>query len=197
MTAKLEVRPIAGQELDEALPLIAAYQRFYRAEPDVERNRRFFSRFLHPSKEGLLLGAWLDGALAGFATLYWFFSSTKVAESVLMNDLFVREDLRGAGVGRALIDGALDEARRRGAAHLEWFTAPDNLVAQRLYDSMAGAQPSMWRAYEIDVGGPTAKPPTSDQAPGEETVQVNDQYKGGGPAASPGPREHAQHQTGG
>ena len=44
---------------------------------------------------------------------------------------------------------------------------------------------------------PTAKPQTSDQAPGEETVQVNDQYKGGGPAASPGPREHAQHQTGG
>src|ERR1700686_2674129 len=44
---------------------------------------------------------------------------------------------------------------------------------------------------------PTAKPQTSDQAPGEETVQVNDQYKGGGPAASPGTREHAQHQTGG
>ncbi len=149
--AELEVRPIVEQELDEVLPLIAAYQTFYGAEPDVERNRRFFSRFLHPSKEGLLLGAWLDGAMAGFATLYWFFSSTKVAESVLMNDLFVREDLRGA----------------------------------------------MWRAYEIDVGGPTAKPPTSDQAPGEETVQVNDQYKGGGPAASPGPREHAQHQTGG
>jgi GNAT superfamily N-acetyltransferase len=195
--AEREVRPIVGQELDEVLPLIAEYQKFYRAEPDAERNRRFFSRFLHPSQEGLLLGAWLDGGLAGFATLYWFFSSTKAAESVLMNDLFVREDVRGAGVGRALIERAVEEARRRGAAHLEWFTAPDNLVAQGLYDTMTGAVPSMWRAYEIDVAGPSAKPQTSDQAPGEETVQVNDQYKGGGPAASPGPREHAQHQTGG
>jgi GNAT superfamily N-acetyltransferase len=195
--AEVEVRPVIRQEMDELLPLIAGYQTFYGAEPDVERNREFFSRFLHPSSEGLLLGAWVDGTLAGFATLYWFFSSTKAAESVLMNDLFVREDIRGAGIGRALINGALDEARRRGAAHLEWFTAPDNLVAQRLYDSMAGAQPSTWRAYEINVGVPTAKPLTSDQAPGEETVQVNDQYKGGGPAASPGPREHAQHQTGG
>src|SRR5260370_19323022 len=146
---------MAGQELDEALPLIAAYQRFYRAEPDVERNRRFFSRFLPPSKEGLLLGAWLDGALAGFATLYWFFSSTKGAESVLMNDLFVRQDLRGAGVGRALTDGAVDEARRRGAAHLEWFTAPDNLVAQTRCASIAGAPPSIWRASEIDSRPPT------------------------------------------
>jgi len=183
--------------MDELLPLVAGYQRFYGAEPDLERNRRFFSRFLDPSDEGLLLGAWLDGGLAGFATLYWFFSSTKAAESVLMNDLFVREDIRGAGIGRALINRALDEARLRGAAHLEWFTAPDNQVAQRLYDSMTGAQPSMWRAYEIDVVGPTAKPQTSDQAPGEETVQVNDQYRGGGKPSEPGPREDAQHQTGG
>ena len=32
---------------------------------------------------------------------------------------------------------------------------------------------------------PTAKPQTSDQAPGEEVVQVNDQYVGGGPAREP------------
>lgn len=147
--AELDVRPIGRQELEELLPLVAGYQRFYGAEPDVERNRNFFSRFLQPSDEGLLLGAWLDGGLVGFATLYWFFSSTKAAESVLMNDLFVREDARGAGIGKALINSALDQARRRGAAHLEWFTAPDNLAAQRLYDSMPGAERSTWYAYEI------------------------------------------------
>jgi GNAT superfamily N-acetyltransferase len=141
------------QELDELLPLVGGYQMFYGAEPDVERNRSFFSRFLHPSAEGLLLGAWNDSGMVGFATLYWFFSSTKAAESVLMNDLFVREDVRGSGIGRALINSALDAARRRGAAHLEWFTAPDNLRAQRLYDSIPGATPSNWRAYEIDVEG--------------------------------------------
>jgi GNAT superfamily N-acetyltransferase len=93
----------------------------------------------------------VDGALAGFATLYWFFSSTKAEESVLMNDLFVREDARGTGVGRALINRALDETRHRGAAHLEWFTAPDNVNAQRLYDSIPGAASSTWYAYEINA----------------------------------------------
>ena len=149
--AEVDVRPIRGEELDEVLPLIAGYQTFYGAEPDVERNRRFFSKFLHPSEEGLLLGAWVDGSLVGFATLYWFFSSTKAAESVLMNDLFVRGGLRGKGIGRALIQSALDETRRRGAAHLEWFTAPDNTTAQRLYDSVPGAGRSTWYAYEIDA----------------------------------------------
>ena len=38
---------------------------------------------------------------------------------------------------------------------------------------------------------------TSDQAPGEETVQVNDQYSGGGPPPEAAQSEHSQHQTGG
>ena len=149
--SRVDVRPIHRRELEELLPLVAGYQRFYHAEPDVEINRRFFSRFLHPSDEGLLLGAWMNGGLAGFATLYWFFSSTKAADSVLMNDLFVREDVRGAGIGRALIQSALDEAHRRGAAHFEWYTGPDNLAAQRLYDSLPGARRTTWYAYEIDA----------------------------------------------
>jgi GNAT superfamily N-acetyltransferase len=149
--AEVDVRPVNAAELEQVLPLIAGYQKFYGAEPDVERNRRFFSRFIDPSDDGLLLGAWVDGSVVGFATLYWFFSSTKAAESVLMNDLFVRDDIRGKGIGRALIQRALGEARRRGAAHLEWFTAPDNATAQRLYDSVPGAGRSMWYAYEIDA----------------------------------------------
>ena len=44
---------------------------------------------------------------------------------------------------------------------------------------------------------PTAKPKTSDQAPGEEVVQVNDQYVGGGPPPGVEHSEHGQHQTGG
>jgi hypothetical protein len=44
---------------------------------------------------------------------------------------------------------------------------------------------------------PTAKPQSSDQAPGEEVVQVNDRYVGGGPPPEPEPRRDAQHQTGG
>jgi GNAT superfamily N-acetyltransferase len=145
------VRPVHREELDELLPLVDGYQRFYGAEPDSQRNRRFFSRFLHPSDEGILLGAWVNGDLVGFATLYWFHSSTKAADTVLMNDLFVRENVRGGGVGRTLIQAALEEARRRGAEHLEWYTGPDNLAAQRLYDSFPGANRSIWYAYEVEA----------------------------------------------
>jgi ribosomal protein S18 acetylase RimI-like enzyme len=150
-SAGVEVRPFQPDELEAALPLIAGYQRFYRAEQDDERNRRFFARFVEPSDLGLLLGAWAEGRLVGFATLYWTHSSTRASDIALMNDLYVDETARGLGVGRALIEACGDAAQQRGSAVLEWYTATDNRTAQRLYDSYPGAERSTWHSYEIDL----------------------------------------------
>ena len=129
--------------------MIAAYQRFYEvAEIDEERNRAFFRRFLAPSDDGLLLGAWDGDELVGYACLYWHFTSLVPAETVLMNDLYVAEVARGKGVGRTLIGASAAIARERGAHHLEWATAPSNATAQRLYDS-TGAERSEWLTYEL------------------------------------------------
>lgn len=149
MPAALEIAPIGSDEYEELLPLIGAYQRFYEVEAvDEERNRSFFRRFLAPSDDGLLLGARSEGHLAGYACLYWHFSSLEAVETVLMNDLFVAADWRGRGVGRALIEASAEVARERGAPYLEWSTAPDNETAQRLYDS-TGAERSEWVSYEL------------------------------------------------
>jgi GNAT superfamily N-acetyltransferase len=145
----VEIRPIRRDEVDQGLPLYAGYQRFYGVVgPDDERNRSFFARFAEPSEEGLLLGAWDEGQLVGFACLYWTFSSVNAVEIALMSDLFVAEGTRGRGLGRALIDAAADVTRRRGMHHLEWYTAPDNATAQRVYDA-TGARRSTWVSYEI------------------------------------------------
>ena len=151
MAAELEIAPISHDEFEELLPLIAAYQRFYKVEDiDEARNRAFFHRFLAPSEDGLLLGARRDGRLVGYACLYWHFSSLEASETLLMNDLYVSEEARGAGVGRALIEATAEVARERGAPFVEWATAPDNHTAQRLYDS-TGAERSEWFSYELRV----------------------------------------------
>jgi GNAT superfamily N-acetyltransferase len=147
----LEISPVETAEFEALLPLIGAYQRFYEVEEvDEERNRAFFRRFLAPSEDGMLLGARAGGEFVGYACLYWHFTSLLAAETVLMNDLFVVEEARGRGVGRALIEAGAAVARERGAAYLEWATAPDNVTAQRLYDS-TGAVRSEWVEYELEV----------------------------------------------
>ncbi len=151
VAAEVEIAPIAAEEFEELLPLIGAYQRFYEVEEiDEERNRSFFHRFLAPSEDGLLLGARRQGRLVGYACLYWHFSSLEACESVLMNDLFVAEEARGEGVGRALIEATAEIARERGAPYVEWATEPDNRTAQRLYDS-TGAEREEWVSYELRV----------------------------------------------
>ena len=152
VAGEIEIRAVGSGEFEVLLPLICAYQRFYEVEEvDEERNRAFFRRFLAPSEDGMLLGARAAaGELVGYACLYWHFSSLKAKESVLMNDLFVAGSARGRGVGRALIKAAAAVARERGAAHLEWATAPGNVTAQRLYDS-TGAERSEWIEYELGL----------------------------------------------
>lgn len=147
----LRIKPIAAAQMDALLPLIADYQRFYEVEDvDDERNREFFARFFAPSNDGMLLGAWRDDELLGYVCLYWTFTSLVPAEIVLMNDLYVRPEARGQGVGRALIEASAAVGRERGAHHLQWVTAPDNATAQRLYDSTGAIrEPSI--EYELEL----------------------------------------------
>jgi GNAT superfamily N-acetyltransferase len=159
MADGITVGALREDELEALLPLIAAYQTFYEVrEIDTDRNRAFFRRFLAPSEDGELLAARATGGedaanageILGYACLYWHFSSLQAVETVLMNDLFVRPEARGRGVGRALIEASAAVARERGAPWLEWATAPDNHTAQRLYDSLP-TEKSTWLEYELDV----------------------------------------------
>lgn len=151
MAEPLRIEPISGQQYEALVPMIASYQGFYEAE-DIreERNREFFRRFVSPSEDGMLVGAWRGDRLVGYACLYWHFSSTRAVETVLMNDLYVEAEARGEGIGRALIEAAVEVARERSSPILEWSTAPDNATAQRLYDS-TGAERSTWIEYELPV----------------------------------------------
>jgi GNAT superfamily N-acetyltransferase len=151
MSEQIDIGPVGANQLDELVPLISAYLRFYEIEGvSEERIREFFSRFLAPGDGGLILGARREGGLVGYTCLYWHFSSTPPAETVLLNDLYVVEGERGGGVGRALIEAAAEVARGRGAERLEWVTAPDNHTAQRLYDSLDTSR-SEWLEYELDL----------------------------------------------
>jgi GNAT superfamily N-acetyltransferase len=149
------ISPATDAELDDLLPLIAEYQRFYGAEPNDSRNRRFFARFIAPSEDGLLLGAWEGKQGIGFACLYWTFSSVAASDIALMNDLLVRPASRSRGVGRLLISSAIRHAAARGCDRLVWETAPANERAQRLYGQFP-ATTSHWLEYSLALPGSAA-----------------------------------------
>ena len=148
---EVEIAKVTQLDLSELLPLMRAYCEFYETSPRDDRLVGLARALLDDPGEGVQYIARSSDRLAvGFATVYWFWSTTDAMRIGVMNDLYVSPDCRGGGVGRALIEACRGACRRRGVGKLTWETAPDNTTAQHLYESI-GATSSTWKAYEIDA----------------------------------------------
>ena len=72
-------------------------------------------------------------------------------------ELYVRPSERGGGLGRALMNAALREARAEGADRMEVGVDEPNLAARRLYESLGfsnreGGDGAVMYVYERDLG---------------------------------------------
>jgi GNAT superfamily N-acetyltransferase len=143
---------VTEADLPELLPLMRGYCDFYGVEPSDESLLALSRALLAaPDRHGVqLLARTGDGAAAGFATVYWTWSTLSAGEIGLMNDLFVAEHARGAGLADALIAECAALCRERGATQLTWQTAKDNARAQAVYDRIGGRR-SEWVDYSLPV----------------------------------------------
>src|SRR5262249_17145545 len=86
--------------------------------------------------EYLLGAADDDSAPAGVAPLRYRYRLWWAAEDCLLEDLFVLESARGTGVGRALLELAIERARVRGCRRIELDVNDANDPALALYRSL-------------------------------------------------------------
>jgi ribosomal protein S18 acetylase RimI-like enzyme len=106
-------------EYDESSPGVEMFESRYA---DLIRNKEMIV---------LLIGDGPDG----FAQLRfrpWVYSAGLHA---YLEELYVKPDLRGNGLGRALLEAAIETARGEGAEQMELGTSEDDLAARGLYES--------------------------------------------------------------
>lgn len=140
---------VSEHNLEEVLPLIRQYQEFYQvADISDANNRLFFSKFGEGSQLGCQFLYRDSGQVVSFATVYFTYASTLTEKVGVLNDLYTLSDCRGKGIARKLIERCREYAAHHGAARLQWVTAPDNKIAQALYDSM-DTNKSTWHFYTI------------------------------------------------
>lgn len=72
---------------------------------------------------------------AGFAELRFRPSLYTGALDAYLEELYVVPPRRGHGLGRALLEAAMELARERGAAHIDLGTSEDDVAARALYES--------------------------------------------------------------
>lgn len=129
------VRRAGVEDLEAVTPLFSAYRVFYNREPALNKDRTFLRERLEAG-ESVVLVAERDGRAVGFTQLYPTFSSVALARDWILNDLYVAQSARGAGVGAALLEAARDFGRSTGARRLVLETQPDNEKARRLYERL-------------------------------------------------------------
>lgn len=72
----------------------------------------------------------------GFAELRFRASLHTGALDAYLEELYVVPERRGQGLGRALLEAALEHARERGARHIDLNTSEDDVAARALYERM-------------------------------------------------------------
>jgi GNAT superfamily N-acetyltransferase len=82
-----------------------------------------------------LLGAADGDEPAGVCQLRFRWSVWKSAEDCWLEDLFIREEARRTGLGRALVDAAFARARERGCKRIELDVSEENSAARALYEA--------------------------------------------------------------
>lgn len=135
------IRPVAAADYARWLPLWDGYNAFYgRSGPTAlpaAITQTTWQRFFDAAEPVHALVAELDGRLLGLSHYLFHRSTIHVEPVCYLQDLFTAEEVRGRGVGRALIGEVATRARAAGAARVYWLTHESNATARRLYDQVA------------------------------------------------------------
>ncbi len=138
----IEIRKLRPSDLAEWAGLWRKYLKFYETELPEEVYESSFARMLSDSAHefhGLV--AEKDGNLIRLAHYLFHRHGWKIEDVCYLQDLFVSEDARGTGAGRALIEAVYAEADKAGAPAVYWLTQDFNATARRLYDRIGQVTP--------------------------------------------------------
>jgi GNAT superfamily N-acetyltransferase len=149
------VRAVNPGDVEEVHALIcelAAYER----EPDaVEATAADLAAALFapaPRVHGHV--AEVDGAggprVVGMALWYVTYSTWRGRHGLWLEDVFVRPEHRGLGLGRALLSALAQVCVERGYQRLEWWVLDWNAPAHAFYRSLGAVAQDDWTVWRLD-----------------------------------------------
>ncbi len=92
----------------------------------------------------------IGGTPQGFALFFHNFSTFEGRPGIYLEDLFVRPDARGSGLGKALLGKLAALAVERDCARLEWSVLDWNTPAIDFYKALGARPMDEWTVYRVD-----------------------------------------------
>lgn len=147
----ISIRPASAADLPLIAQLIrdlAEYERLaheVRFDDEVLRTKLFGPR---PYAE-VVIGE-IDGHPQGFALFFHNFSTFEGRPGIYLEDLFVRPEARGSGLGKALLSHLATLAVERDCARLEWSVLDWNEPAIGFYKKLGARLMDEWTVMRVD-----------------------------------------------
>ena len=98
----------------------------------------------------------LDGEPQGFALFFHNFSTFEGRPGLYLEDLFVRPEARGSGLGKALLAHLAQLCVERDCARLEWWVLDWNTPSIGFYQSLGAKLMDEWTVMRVDGDALTA-----------------------------------------
>ena len=141
MSLNLNVRAIQPDDYSQWLPLWEGYNAFYGRVGNTALNpeitRTTWNRFFEKAEPVFALVAESEGKLVGLTHYIFHRSTTAILPVCYLQDLFTLAELRGQGVGAALIRAVYEKAAEAKSSRVYWLTHETNHTAMKLYDKIA------------------------------------------------------------
>lgn len=147
----LSIRPATAADL----PLIAQFIRDLAAYEKLSHEVRFDEaalgeRLFGPRPYAEVIIGELDGTPQGFALFFHNFSTFEGRPGIYLEDLFVRPEARGSGLGKALLAHLAKLAVERDCARLEWWVLDWNSPSIGFYQSLGARLMDEWTVMRVD-----------------------------------------------
>ena len=90
-----------------------------------------------------------EGKAVGMALWFYNFSTFLGRHGIWLEDLFVKPEARGQGLGKALIAALAERCVREGLGRLEWWVLDWNEPSIRFYRSLGAEAQDEWTVYRL------------------------------------------------
>lgn len=139
--ASLRIRPAVAGEASLVLGFIRELAEYERLAHEVDASLEGIDAALFGPQPRVFcdIAEW-EGEPVGFALWFYNFSTFRGRHGIYLEDLFVRENMRGRGIGKALLANLARRCVAEGLPRLEWWVLDWNAPSIAFYRSI-GAQP--------------------------------------------------------
>lgn len=137
------------QDLGLILEYIKELAEYEILQDEVVATEEILEEWIFNQKKAEVILAQADGKEAGFILFFHNFSTFLGRAGIYLEDLFVRSEYRGAGVGKALLKKLATITVERGCGRLEWSCLDWNQKSIDFYRSMGAVSMDEWTVYRV------------------------------------------------